>query len=116
MIFRCDIWRRGADTVDDETGGYTIPGEFAEHLTNVFCLYSYDVRRTTGERETVERQVSVRYMEVFVPLGTDVHSEDVITEVRDRRGNVVIRNAIDIIATQVEVARGQIRLVCQERR
>lgn len=116
MIFRCDIWRPAASGVDDETGEYDIPGTPAEHLTDVFCSYSYDVRRTTGERETESRQLSVRYLEVFVPIGTDVNSNDIITEIRDRRGNVVIHNDLEIMATQVEIRRGAIRLVCQEER
>lgn len=116
MIYRCDIWRKGPDTTDPEMGDYVIPGEYEEHLTDVFCNYSYDVRRTTGEREGVERQLSIRYIDIFVPLTTDVTSQDLITQIRDRLGNVVIFNDIDIVATQVEQTRGWVRLVCQERK
>lgn len=117
MIFRCDIWREAAASTDAETGAYDIPGTHAAHLTDVFCAYSYDVRRTTGEREGETRQSSVRYLEVFVPIDTDVQAgTDIIAQIRDRAGNGVIYNDIDIVAVQPEHYRNWKRLVCQERK
>lgn len=114
--YRCDIYRKGAASTDSEMGIYPVDGDYAVHLTDVFCMYSYDVRRTTGEREAEVRQSSTRYMTVFVPFGTDVRSDDIIVAIRDRRGQGVIYNDIDIVAVQPEAERNQIRLVCQERR
>lgn len=116
MIYRCDIYRRGASGVDDEIGAYPIEGDWASHLTGVFCSYSYDVRRTTGERDSETRASSTRYLTVYVPIDTDVKSADKITEIRDRLGNVVIYNDLDIVAAQPEHRRNQIRLVCEELR
>lgn len=97
-------------------GIYDVEGAYASHLTDVFCMYSYDVRRTTGEREDEVRKSSTRYMTVFVPFGTDVRSDDRIVAIRDRRGNGIIYNDIEIVAVQPEAERNQTRLVCQERR
>lgn len=116
MIYRCDIWRKAADSVDAETGAYTVQGEYEEYLTDVFCNYSYDVRRTTGERETEIRQSSTRYMTVFVPLETDVTADDMVAQIRDRLTNGVIYNDIEIVAVHPEATRNHKRLVCQERR
>lgn len=117
MIYRCDIHRLGTHTPADETEeayDYENHATYEPHLTDVMCFYFYDVRRTTGEREMVDRQALVEYLTILVPLGTDVTNKDRVVEIRDRRGQVLISNDIDIVAAQRDPT--QIRLICQERR
>jgi len=83
LIHTCNVSRPGTPVADaDGHTTYTNAG----HISNLVCaLYP---RRSTGMGEVVNGSIraTVTWLELLVPLGTDITVNDTVTSVLDENG------------------------------
>lgn len=92
LIHRCTIQRNTNSTPGDWGGDG--PATFEDNLTDLRCRLG-----TTGGRERVEDAtfVAVEDMRLIVEVGTDVTTEDIISEVTFR-GETIMEGPVSIRA------------------
>ena len=112
MIYRCDIFRRTPGP--EPLPGYEGESEWLPHYTGVRCFFWYDIRRTFGEIQSIDRVGHQEFMSFVVPLGLDiVENFDAIVEVRRRNGEIILDRRLRIVSAMPE--HSALRLLVQER-
>jgi hypothetical protein len=106
MVHRATIQRDQSSAVNDWNVKDT--PEYADHLTDQPCR---QIWRTNAEVRMPQEDASVDNFILLLPLGTDVKTADVITQIADRQGAVKFSGLATIISLQPLNA--NLHLVCR---
>lgn len=111
MIHRCNVERDGSLGLhEDPWGGDDVP-EWTTHLTDLSCRFWWQeaVGITGSTIKDSEKLIEMTRRILIVPEGTDIHEDDRVVSVRDRRDRELADGPMRIDA----VGRRDGHLVCR---